>query len=62
MTTIYAERQESQRLNAEYRAAAAKKYDVRVPFDAVVSPVEDGAFVEVLVWVSRAEALAEGNR
>ncbi len=56
MTNLYEEWQKVSQLHTDYRMTAAKKYGVRVPKDALVLPVEDGAFVEVMVWVSTVEA------
>lgn len=58
MSDIYEKRQHAQALNEAYRRAASAKVDTRVPSTAHVHPMSDGAFVEVQVWVEKAEAEA----
>jgi len=52
MSEVYDARQVAKRRAALYRTAAAKMVGVAEHPYGAVNPMHDGAFVEVVVWVS----------
>lgn len=56
---IYEQRQMTKQLNEWAREAAQRKFpEARVTAASTVHPVDDGAFVEISVWISADELAA----
>ncbi len=50
-------RAELHKLRDNYRTVAAQRYGVKVPHTAHVQPMADGGYVEIVVWISKEDAM-----